>query len=124
MMNLLDEETRTRLLKELANRDQALADNIRQRMFVFEDLVKIDARSAQLLAKEVPINVLALALKNAAVEVRRFVMGSLSSRNQKILEEEIQNLGPRRISEIEAAQAEVIKTAKKLQTEGKITIPG
>lgn len=120
MLNLMDDESRERLLANVAQRDPSLADNIRKQMFVFEDLTKLGPLAMQTLLREIPHQILVLALRNASVAVKEFFYQNLSEKMGTLLREEVDEQGLKRVTDIEVAQAEIIKLLKRLIAEGKI----
>ena len=123
MLNVMDKNTESSIMARVEERDPMLADEIRRLMFVFEDLVKINDQGIQILLREVPNNKLLLALKTASDEVRRKIFKNISQRAAKLLKEDLDYMGPSRLSDVEAAQEEIINMAKELEKEGRILIP-
>jgi len=122
MLNLLDKPNREKLLDDVEKMDPEVAKKIRQKMFVFEDLARIEARGIQVLLKEVPQKKLALALRNAPDELREVIFKNMSSRSAQILKEDIDNQGPQKLSDVTAAQKEMIVITKRLLAQGIIRI--
>jgi flagellar motor switch protein FliG len=120
MLNHMTAEDRQRMLAELAKRDPNLTARIEAQMFVFESLIQLDDRSLQLVLREVPNEVLALALRKASPEVTTAIFRNVSLRAQETLREEIASASPQKLSVVEAAQAKVVSVAKALESEGKI----
>ncbi|OFZ80312.1 MAG: hypothetical protein A2583_03325 [Bdellovibrionales bacterium RIFOXYD1_FULL_53_11] len=120
MLAHMDEENRNRLMGELAGRDPKLLEDIRKRMFVFEDIIKLEKKAAQALLQDVPRVVLLVALRNAPQEILDFVLSNMSKRAGELLMEELAAQEPRRISDIEAARAEIIRLIARLRQERKI----
>lgn len=114
MFNAMDPESRARMLANLAERDPGLVEEIQRRIFVFEDLAKLEDLTLQSLLKEAKPKRLALALKKAPEEVKAALLRNLSARAAKFLLEEIEHLGPQRLSDVHAAQAEMAELAKRL----------
>lgn len=122
MLKRLDAERSEALIDELASIDSALADQLRTSMFTFEDLIRIDGRGMQQMLKEVKTESLVVALKTASDEIREKVFGSVSSRASAMLREELDLLGPMRVSDVEQAQQAIVEVALNLEREGRITI--
>lgn len=122
MLNVMDKGTETAIMSRIEEKDPILAEEIRKLMFVFEDIVKIDDRGIQTLLKEVPNDKLLLALKTANDEIRAKIFKNISQRAAKLLQEDLQNMGPSRLSDVEAAQVEIVNIARRLEQEGKILI--
>jgi flagellar motor switch protein FliG len=112
------------LLEALSARDAAIAEEIRRQMFTFDHLSALEDRDFKKLLQNVPIEDLVLALKTASPEVRGKVLGNLSNRARQSLIEEEEMMGPRRVSEIEAKQREIVEVARGLADQGEITING
>lgn len=122
MLNVMDKNTETAIMSRIEEKDPILAEEIRKLMFVFEDIVKIDDRGIQTLLKEVPNDKLLLALKTANDEIKAKVFRNISQRAAKLLQDDLQNMGPSRLSDVESAQVEIVNAARRLEQEGKILI--
>ena len=122
MLNVMDKNTETAIMSRIEEKDPILAEEIRKLMFVFEDIVKIDDKGIQTLLKEVANDKLLLALKTANEEIRAKIFKNISQRAAKMLQEDLQNMGPARLSDVESAQVEIVNTARRLEQEGKILI--
>lgn len=122
MLNVMDKNTETSIMSRLEEKDPLLAEEIRKLMFVFEDIIKIDDRGIQVLLKEVPNDKLLLALKTANDEIKNKVFKNLSQRAADMLREDLNNMGPSRLSDVEGAQQEIVNAARRLEGEGKILI--
>lgn len=114
MLNGLDEKTRDRILREVAARDPKTAEAIQKRMFVFEDLIKLESAVIQQLLRDIPQGKWALALRKASDELKLMLSKNQSARAALELKDAIEAIGPRRISDVEAVQAEIIERAKAL----------
>ena len=102
--------------------DPELAEEIRANMFVFEDLVNLDDRGVQTLLREVDNQTLILALKTADEVVRTKILGNLSKRAAEMLAEDMEVMGPTKLSDVEKAQTTVTQLALRLEAEGKLVI--
>ncbi len=122
MLNVMDKNTETSIMSRLEEKDPLLAEEIRKLMFVFDDIAKIDDRGIQSLLKEVANDKLLLALKTANEEIRNKVFRNISARAAEMLKEDLNNMGPARLSDVEGAQQEIVNAARKLESEGKILI--
>lgn len=122
MLNVMDKNTETSIMSRLEEKDPILAEEIRKLMFVFEDISKIDDRGIQTLLKEVANDKLILALKTANEEIQEKVFGNISKRAADLLREDLANMGPARLSDVEGAQQEIVNVARRLESEGKILI--
>lgn len=122
MMNIMDKNTETQIMGRLEEKDPILAEEIRKLMFVFEDIQKIDDRGIQVLLKEVPNDKLLLSLKTANEEIRNKIFKNISARAAQLLREDLEAMGPARLSDVEGAQQEIVNVARRLEQEGKILI--
>uniref|UniRef100_A0A7V4JPS0 Flagellar motor switch protein FliG n=1 Tax=Thermodesulfobacterium geofontis TaxID=1295609 RepID=A0A7V4JPS0_9BACT len=110
------------LLTEIEDENPALAEEIRKHLFTFEDFLKVDDFAIQNLLREISTDDLKLALKGASPEVKEKFFRNMSKRAADLLKEELELMPPVRITEVEKAQQNIIKTAKKLEQEGKIVL--
>lgn len=122
MLNVMDKNTEKAIMSRIEERDPILAEEIRKLMFVFEDITKIDDKGIQTLLKEVPNDRLLLALKTANEDIRNKIFKNLSQRASQMLKDDLSNMGPSRLSDVEGAQVEIVNVARKLEGEGKILI--
>lgn len=122
MLNVMDKNTETSIMSRLEEKDPLLAEEIRKLMFVFDDIVKIDDKGIQTLLKEVPNDRLLLALKTASEEIKNKVFKNISQRAAEMLRDDLNNMGPARLSDVESAQQEIVNAARRLEAEGKILI--
>jgi flagellar motor switch protein FliG len=110
------------LLDRINERDAALCEQIKNLMFVFEDLIKLDDKSLQRLLREVEARVLSLALKNAKEELRNRIMGGMSQRAVTALKDEMAMMGAVRVRDVEAAQAQIVAQVRALEAAGEIQL--
>ena len=122
MLNVMDKNSEQSIMSRLEEKDPLLAEEIRKLMFVFEDIAKIDDRGIQILLKEVPNDKLLLALKTAHEDIRSKIFKNISARAAEMLREDLANMGPARLSDVESAQQEIVNAARRLEAEGKIII--
>lgn len=122
MLNVMDKNTETSIMSRLEEKDPLLAEEIRKLMFVFDDIIKIDDKGIQTLLKQVPNDKLLLALKTASEEIKAKVFKNISARAAEMLREDLTNMGPARLSDVEGAQQEIVNAARRLEAEGKILI--
>jgi flagellar motor switch protein FliG len=122
MLNVTDRMTNKSILESLEQESPELVEQIRRLMFVFDDLLKLDDKSIQALLKEVENAQWALALKGASEDLKGKIMGNLSQRAAAMLQEEIQYLGPVRVSDVEAAQQSIVDTVRRLEDAGEIVV--
>lgn len=124
ILNQMDHTSEGLIISEIESNDPDLANNIRQLMFVFEDILKVDDRGIQAILKEVSSEELLLSLKTASEELKEKVFKNMSERAAIMAREDLEAMGPKRLSEVEKAQQGIIKVAKRLEEEGKIVIGG
>jgi flagellar motor switch protein FliG len=122
IINRADPTTEKLILEGLTSRDEALAEEVRSRMFVFGDIVLLEDRAMQLVLRQVETAQLSVALKGVSEEVRDTVLRNLSERARENLVEEIELLGPVRLSQVEDARAEVVQSIRRLEESGQIVI--
>ena len=122
IINRADRATERLILEGLAARDPELAELVRSKMFMFEDLITIDDRGIQLVLRQVETADLATALKGVREEVRDKIMRNLSERAAQNLAEEIELLGPVRLSNVEESQAKIVHVIRTLEESGQIVI--
>jgi flagellar motor switch protein FliG len=120
ILNSSDRATERSILEGLETQDGELADEVRNRMFVFEDIQGLDDRSIQLVLRSVDAKELAVALKGVDQKVRNKVMKNMSERAAANLAEEIQLLGPIKLKTVEEAQAGVVRVIRTLEEAGQI----
>ena len=124
ILNSVDKATETRILASIEETNPDLAEQIRELMFTFEDMALIDAKQMQLVMKDVDQADMVLALKTASDAVKELIFSSMSSRAAEMVREDLENLGPAKLSDVEAAQQKIIKVVKKLEEAGTIIIAG
>jgi flagellar motor switch protein FliG len=122
IFNNFDRQTETRFLTSLEEENRESAERIKSLMFTFDDLVKLDAGSAQTLMRHVDKDKLCIALKGANDDVRTFFLGNMSSRAAKMLVDDMQALGPVRLRDVDEAQALLVNLAKDLAAKGEIML--
>lgn len=122
MLNIMEKKSEKQILAGVEQEDPKLAEEIKAMMFVFEDLVNLDDRQLQLILREIDSQTLTLALRGANDEMRNKVYGNVSSRAAQMIQEDMDAMGPVKLSEVEAAQSEVVQVALRLEEEGKIAV--
>jgi flagellar motor switch protein FliG len=122
ILNVTDRTTNRSILESLEQEDGELADEIRRLMFVFDDLQKLDDKSIQRLLKEIDNQQWSVALKGASEEIKQKVFGNLSQRAAEMLKEEMQYLGPVRVSDVEAMQQQIVDVVRRLEDSGEIVV--
>lgn len=110
------------LLASLDENDPELAEEVRSRMLTFADLVKFDRRDVQRVLRGIDPKILALALKGAAAPVESTIRANISDRTQEILDGEIEAMGKVRVSQVEQARADIVRSIRELEAQGEITV--
>ena len=124
ILNSVDKATETRILSSIEETNPDLAEQIRELMFTFEDMALIDSKQMQIVMKDVDQADMVLALKTASDAVKELIFSSMSSRAAEMVQDDLENLGPAKLSDVEAAQQKIIKVVKKLEEDGSIVIAG
>jgi len=124
VLNLVHASLEQQLLEGVDSRDHELSEQIKNLMFVFEDVVTLDEKALQRLLREVEAKVLALALKAASEDLKNKIMGAMSQRAVTALREEMEFMGPVRMRDVEAAQTQIVTAIRKLEEAGEIVIAG
>jgi len=124
MVNLMDSSVGTSLMTDIGKSDEALSQKIQELMFVFDDLLEIDDRGMQELLRQVPADKLLIALKGADESFKTKVFKNMSQRAAEMLKGDLEAKGPVRLSDVEAAQKEILLAARKLADEGTIQLGG
>ncbi len=124
IFNNLDRNTESRFISALEERNRESADRIKQLMFTFDDLIRVDAAGIQRLLRQVEKDVLATALKGASDEVKQLFFSNMAERAGKMLKEDIEAMGAVRLRDVDDAQAKIVTAAKALSDAGEIVISG
>ena len=124
MINLMGTAIEGTVIESIRNHDPDLAQKIMDKMFVFDDVMKLDDKAIQTVLKEVASDVLIVALKGAQPELKEKFLANMSSRAAETLREDLESRGPMRLSEVEAQQKEILKIVRRLADEGTIVIGG
>ncbi len=122
ILNRVDRGTEKSILEELEREDQELVEEIRKRMFVFEDIITLDDQSIRRVLREIDFKDLAYALKGSSTEVTDRIIKNLSKRAGEMLAEDIEMLGPVRLREVEEAQQKIVQVIRRLDEAGEIII--
>ncbi|GLK79991.1 flagellar motor switch protein FliG [Methylopila turkensis] len=122
IFNSFDRQTETRFLTKLEEASKDSAERIKQLMFTFDDLQKLDAAGVQTLLRDAPRDKLAVALKGASQTMRDFLMGYMSSRAAKMLIDDMEAMGPVRLKDVDDAQSALVGLTKDLAAKGEIRI--
>ena len=122
ILNKVDAITEESVLNHIASKDSELAELVRQKMFVFEDLVYLENRHFREILQNVDNQLLIKALKTTTYEMKDKVFSNLSERASEMLKEDMELMGPVKLCRVENAQQEIIKIAKRLESEGRIVL--
>ncbi len=122
ILNTVDRGTEKHIMESLEIEDPELADEIRKKMFVFEDILSLDDRSVQRVLREVDNNELAVALKGSNEEVQNLIFSNLSSRLATMIREDMDFMGPVRMKDVEEAQQKIVNIIRKLEDSAEIII--
>jgi flagellar motor switch protein FliG len=124
IINLMGTQIETTMIEAIREHDDDLAQKIVEKMFTFEDLVKLDGKSVQLVLREVSSEALVVSLKGATDGLRDMVLANMSSRAAASLRDDLESRGPLRLSEVETQQKEILKVVRRLVEEGTVVIGG
>lgn len=122
MLNLMDKNTEKNIMSRVEEKDPELAEEIRKLMFTFEDLMFVDDKGIQNLLREVDNGKLVIAMKTAPDEIKQKLFKNMSNRAATLLREDLEALGPTKLSDVEKAQAEMVTKVKELEGQGKAFI--
>ncbi len=124
ILNQTDEISSELILSELEEANMELASQIKQRMFVFEDIILVDDRGVQKLLRKIETMELAIALKAASEEVKEKIFKNMSDRAGEMLKEEIEDMGPVRMKEVTDAQQKITNIIQEMEIKGELIIAG
>jgi len=124
ILNGVDKATEEAIMEAIEEEDAEMAGSVRDMMFVFEDMINVDDRGMREILKKVEGPQLTLALKTASEEMKNKILGNLSSRAAEMVMEDLEVMGPVKLSEVEEAQQAIVQAAKELEAEGTITLGG
>ena len=122
VLNTADRGTEKHIMENLEIEEPELADEIRKKMFVFEDILMLDDRSIQRVLREVENSELAVALKNANEEVQNVIFNNMSTRLVDMIKEDMEYMGPVRLKDVEEAQQKIVNIIRKLEDSAEIVI--
>ena len=122
IMNFVDSAIEAELMAEIKERNPDLGQNIQDLMFVFDNLVDMDDRDIQKLLREVTTDMLILALKGADISVKEKIFHNMSKRASELLQDDLDAKGPVRVSEVEAAQKDILSIARRMADAGEVTL--
>ena len=122
ILNAVDRATEEEVLSEIEEESSQMAEEIRNLMFVFEDVGGLDDRAVRELLKDISNDDLTLALKGASDELKEHFFKNMSERAATMIREDLEIMGPTKLSDVEAAQQNIVRTVRKLEGEGRIAI--
>ncbi|MCC5912024.1 MAG: flagellar motor switch protein FliG [Clostridiaceae bacterium] len=122
ILNSVDRGTEKNIMDTLEMQDADLAEEIRKRMFIFEDIINLDSTSIQRFIREIENNELATALKGATEEVANVIYANMSKRMAEMIKEDMEFMGPVRLRDVEEAQQKIVNIIRKLEESGDIII--
>ena len=124
ILNLADRSTEKAILESLETDDPDLVEQIRRLMFVFEDLLLVNDKGIQAVLKEVDNDELALGLKTASEELKEKIFGNISERASQLITEDMEYMGPVRLSDVEGSQQKIVDIVRRLEDAGEIIVQG
>ena len=122
ILNLVDRSTEKVIIESLEEEDPELAEDIKKRMFVFEDIVMLDDRAIQKVLREVDVSEMAKALKSVDTEVQDKIFRNMSKRAATLLKEDMEYMGPIRMKDVEESQQKIVSIIRKLEEQGEIVV--
>jgi flagellar motor switch protein FliG len=122
IFNNLDRASETKFIAALEERNRDSAEKIKNLMFTFEDLLKLDSQAIQGMMRNIDKSKLPIALKGASDDLKNLFLSNMSERAGKLLREDIEAMGPTRLRDVEEAQSEIVNVAKDMAAKGEITI--
>ena len=122
ILNLVDRSTEKIIIESLEEEDPELAEDIKKRMFVFEDIVMLDDRAIQKVLREVDVSEMAKALKSVDAEVQDKIFRNMSKRAATLLKEDMEYMGPIRMKDVEESQQKIVSIIRKLEEQGEIVV--
>lgn len=122
ILNSVDRATEEEVLSEIEEESSQMAEDIRALMFVFEDIKTLDARAIREMLKDISNDDLIIALKGASEDLQELFFTNMSERAGAMIREDLELMGPTKLSDVEAAQQGIVKTVRRLEAEGRIAI--
>jgi flagellar motor switch protein FliG len=124
ILNLAGRATEKAIMEGLESEDPDLVEQIRRLMFVFEDVLKVNDKGIQAVLKEVENSELAIALKTASKDLQQKIFKNMSERASQIIQEDMQFMGPTKVSDVESAQQRIVDIVRRLEEAGEVVIEG
>jgi len=122
ILNLVDRASEKQIIEQLEEQDPELAEEIKKRMFVFEDIVLLDDKAVQKVLREVDQQELSKALKSVDAEVQDKIFHNMSKRAASMLKEDMEFMGKQRLKDVEEAQQKIVAIIRKLEESGEIVV--
>jgi flagellar motor switch protein FliG len=124
VINYLDASVESEVLDGIKGTDETLCESIKEQMFIFENLAEVDGRSIQVLLRDISSDDLILALKGADARVKQKIFSNMSKRAAELMKDDLEAKGPVKVSEVEAAQKEILAVARRLAESGEMNLGG
>ncbi len=124
ILNMAGRATEKAILEGLEEEDPQLVEEIRRLMFVFEDIIRVNDKGIQAVLKEIENETLSLALKTASDELKEKIFSNMSERAAALIKEEMEYMGPVRVSDVEGAQQQIVDVVRRLEDAGEVIIAG
>ena len=124
LLNMMEPSIEGAIIDSVAEVDSEIAESIQDLMFVFDDLASVDDRGIQMLLREVSSETLVTAMKGSDESIKKKIFGNMSKRAGEMLKEDLEAKGPVRLSDVEAAQKEILTIARRLEESGEISLSG
>lgn len=124
IMNFISGDAEAVIMEGLQSHDEIMAQDIMDKMFVFDNILGIDDKGIQVILREVQSDALIIALKGATEDLREKIFKNMSSRASEMMKEDLEASGPMKLSDVEAQQKEILQTVRRLSDEGQIQLPG
>ncbi len=122
ILNNMDKSIEEPILNDIEKMDKEESDKIKELMFTFDDLAIVDNKSMQLMLREISHDQIVMALKTASEDLKNKILTNVSKRAQEMIVDDLEALGPKKLSEVESVQHEILKIARRLEDEGKISL--
>ncbi len=122
IMNFLDSSIESRVMETVKEQDEDLGQEIQDLMFVFENLIEVDDRGVQAILREISTDVLVMAMKGSDEEIKEKIFKNMSKRAAELMRDDLEAMGPVKLSEVETAQKEILTVARRMADSGEIVL--
>ncbi len=122
IMNFLEGSIESRVMEAVKENDEDLGQEIQDLMFVFDNLIEVDDRGVQAILREISTDILVLAMKGADDDIKEKIFANMSKRAAELMRDDLEAMGPVKLSEVEGAQKEVLTVARRMAESGEITL--